>query len=129
MDFGEKKIIRTFAEKIKARSAKIRAGFREAKSETRREKRAKSVFRAFEESQILKEPKKAISYRKKYELLRQKIFLRNCEKLHENANKTLLHPKKAFFFEKKFLELRKSPYFLGSNLCLLKKAFLFIENR
>lgn len=46
MDFGEKKIIRTFAEKIKARSAKIRAGFREAKSETRREKRAKSVFRA-----------------------------------------------------------------------------------
>ena len=70
MDFGEKR----------SEAKLIRADFREAKSETRREKRAKSVFRA---------------------------------------------TTKAKFCGKKFFtKLRKSPYFLGKKLCLLKKGIL-----
>lgn len=67
-----------FREKI---VAKFRVGFREAKNETRREKRAKSVFRA----------------------KRKSAKRKTCGK-------------NFFFF------LRKSPYFLGKKLCLLKKG-------
>ena len=81
MDFGEKKIIRTF---VKKSSAKIRVGFREAKNETRREKRAKSVFRA--------------------------------------TTKAKFCAKNFFFF------LRKSPYFWGKKLRLLKKS-IFIYRK
>lgn len=69
-----------FREKI---VAKFRVGFREAKNETRREKRAKSVFRA----------------------KRKSAKRKTCGK-------------NFFFF------LRKSPYFLGKKLCLLKKGIL-----
>lgn len=93
MDFGEKIV------------AKIRVGFREAKNETRREKRAKSVFRATTK-------------------LAAKIFSSFCENSKCSANKTLLHEKKAFFSQKFFTKLRKSPYFLGKKRCLLKKGIL-----
>lgn len=61
MDFGEKIV------------AKFRVGFREAKNETRREKRAKSVFRAFEKSNFLIE--KVQNLRQKFFLLSAKITL------------------------------------------------------
>ena len=76
MDFGEKIV------------AKFRVGFREAKNETRREKRAKSVFRA--KTKAIEESK-------------------TCAK-------------NFFFF------LRKSPYFWGKKLCLLKKS-IFIYRK
>lgn len=55
MDFGKKKIIRTFVKKVAQNFASVFA-CEAAKNETRREKRAKSVFRAktkaIEESKI-----------------------------------------------------------------------------
>lgn len=100
MDFGEKKIAQTFASVF-------------AKRKTKRD--AKNARRAFF---VLKQKQS------KKAKLRQKIFLRNCEKSHENANKTLLHEKKAFFSQKFFTKLRKSPYFWGKKRCLLKKGIL-----
>lgn len=82
---------------------------RAAKNETRREKRAKSVFRATT-------------------ILAAKIFSSFCEKSNENANKTLLHEKKAFFSQNFFTKLRKSPYFWGKKRCLLKKGTLVGQN-
>lgn len=100
MDFGKKR----------SEAKLIRVGFREAKNETRREKRAKSVFRA----------KRKSAKRKTC----GKIFSSFCENSKCSANKTLLHEKKAFFSQKFFTKLRKSPYFLGKKRCLLKKGIL-----
>lgn len=96
----------------------LRAGFREAKNETRREKGAKRVFRA---------------------ILREKFFS-FCENFNCSANKTLPIKKKllylsfldkflSFFDTRKnfFTKLRKTPIFWGKKLCFIKKRLLFFS--
>lgn len=104
-----------FGEKI---VAKFRVGFRvrsASECEQRKTKRdAKNARRAFF---VLKGKARSAKFA-------AKIFSSFCEKSNENANKTLLHEKKAFFSQNFFTKLRKSPYFLGKKRCLLKKGIL-----
>lgn len=107
MDFGKKR----------SEAKLIRVGFRvkASESEQRKTKRdAKNARRAFF---VLKGKARSAK-------LAAKIFSSFCEKSNENANKTLLHEKKAFFSQNFFTKLRKSPYFLGKKRCLLKKGIL-----
>lgn len=92
----------------------IRVGFRVKASECEQRKArrdAKNARRAFF---VLKQKRKTCG----------KNFFSFCENSKCSANKTLLHEKKAFFSQKFFTKLRKSPYFWGKKRCLLKKGIL-----
>ena len=111
MDFGKKR----------SEAKLIRVGFRvkASESEQRKTKRdAKNARRAFF---VLKGKARSAK-------LAAKFFSFFCEKSNENANKTLLHEKKAFFRKNFPFFLRKSPYFWGKKLRLLKKGILVGRN-